>query len=242
MSTHHLQKQHEAPGLLTSPEYSTTVVTLVDFMGSDLSVVNAARVSFAKQSVLAPGETIVSVRDQKLIEYLAMHNHWSPFGHAFVSFRIKASIICARQLVKSSVGLCWNEVSRRYVSYEPEVCMVDSWRGAPVNAKQGSEGEPQLEQGAAHKIYEKITTDAVAAYNQLIAGGVAPEQARLVLPQGTMTEWIWSGSLAAFARVCKLRLAPDAQQETREVAAGIAKEMERLFPVSFKALMTLWKV
>ncbi|MDQ5890359.1 MAG: thymidylate synthase [Candidatus Dependentiae bacterium] len=226
----------------TTLQFTPISVELVDHMGSDLSVVNAARVSFAKESLWIDGQfNNLSVRDQKLIEYLATHNHWSPFGHAFASFRIKAPIGCARQLSKSTVGLCWNEVSRRYVSYEPEVYAVESWRGAPVNAKQGSDGVPTLGQEAVAAMYTQVTTQAVEAYNALIAGGVAPEQARLILPQGMMTEWIWSGSLAAFARIAKLRLAPDTQKETREVAHGIAVEMERLFPVSFKALVAIWK-
>lgn len=238
--------QKEAPHTFLShektPAYAATSVELIDHMGSDLSVVNAARVSFSKLSTWADEAKNLAPRDKKLIEFLAEHNHWSPFGHAFVSFRIKAPIICARQLVKSSVGLCWNEVSRRYVSYEPEAYAVETWRGAPLNAKQGSDGESVMPQEAVHELYEKVNKEAVDAYNAMIAGGVAPEQARLILPQGMMTEWIWSGSLAAFARVCKLRVASDAQKETQEVARAIAAEMEKLFPVSFKALTELWKV
>jgi thymidylate synthase (FAD) len=226
-----------------APAYNGISVILVDYMGSDLSVVNAARVSFSKESSWADATTrTLSVRDQKLVEYLATHNHWSPFGHAFASFRIKAPISCARQLAKSTIGLCWNEVSRRYVSYEPEVFRVDAWRGAPINAKQGSDGAPRISQDAVAAVYTEINNQAVAAYNKLIEGGVAPEQARLLLPQSMMTEWIWSGSLAAFARVCKLRMAPDTQQETREVANGIAYEMEKIFPFSFNALLNHWKV
>ncbi len=232
-----------AHSLSATPTYNSISVALVDHMGSDLSVVNAARVSFSKESVWADATLrTLSVRDQKLIEFLATHNHWSPFGHAFASFRIKAPIGCARQLSKSTIGLCWNEVSRRYVSYEPEVFQVDAWRGAPLNAKQGSDGQPQMSQENVNALYHEINNQAVAAYNKLIAGGVAPEQARLLLPQSMMTEWIWSGSLAAFARVCKLRLAKDTQQETREVANGIAQEMEKLFPYSFNALLNHWKV
>jgi len=235
--------EQELVSLESVPHFSSVSVTLVDHMGSDLSVVNAARVSFAKESQWAGGVVNqLSTRDQKLIEYLAEHNHWSPFGHAFASFRIKAPVISARQLVKSSVGLCWNEISRRYVSYEPEVYSVPEWRGAPVNAKQGSDGHPKMDQRVIAELYETVSKQAVAAYNELVAGGVAPEQARLVLPQSMMTEWIWSGTLAAFARVCKLRLAHDTQLETRAVASGIAVQMERLFPFSFKALLNLWKV
>jgi thymidylate synthase (FAD) len=232
-----------APSVSIDPTYIPVSVELVDHMGSDLSVVNAARVSFSKESGWVDGqENMLDNRDTKLIQYLAKYNHWSPFGHAFLSFRIKASIVCARQLVKSSVGFCWNEVSRRYVSYEPEVYEVKQWRGRPANVKQGSGGDPDLSQEEIMQMYEHVNREAVATYNKLVEGGVAPEQARLVLPQSAMTEWIWSGSVAAFARLCKLRLANDTQAETREVAQGIAKEARRLFPVSFGALIDLWKV
>lgn len=219
--------------------YAKVTVDLVDHMGSDLSVVNAARVSFAKLSTFDESGSL-SERDGKLVNFLAKHNHWSPFGHAFASFRIKASIPVARQLVKSSVGLCWNEISRRYVSFEPEVHTVDRWRGRPANVKQGSGGEPAMAQEELAAMYDDINRRAVAAYNKMIEGGVAPEQARLILPHSMMTEWIWSGSLAAFARVCKLRCASDTQLEAQEVANGIARHMEKLFPVSFGALLKHW--
>lgn len=221
------------------PTYAGVSVEIVDHMGSDLSVVNAARVSFSKLSELQE-DGVLSERDAKLINYLAKHNHWSPFGHAFASFRIKATIVSARQLVKHSVGLCWNEVSRRYVSYEPEVYKVDKWRGRPANVKQGSGGDPSLALEQVQEMYDHVNREAINTYNEMVAGGVAPEMARLVLPQGTMTEWIWSGSLAAFARVCKLRMASDTQVESQMVARGIAEHMEQLFPVSFEALLKHW--
>ena len=205
-------------------------VELVDSMGSDLSVVNAARVSFHKfHEEFQDG-------DEKLISYLAKHNHWSPFGHAFLSFRIKAPIFVARQLVKHQVGLCWNEVSRRYVDDEPEFWFPEVWRGKPVNAKQGSSGifdmkfmvEGNKEIMDVHS--QNLCYSALQLYTQAVHNGMAPEQARMILPQNTMTEWIWSGSLAAFARVCKLRLDPHAQQETQDVAF----EIDRLVPDNFK--------
>lgn len=201
-------------------------VELVDVMGSDLSVVNAARVSFGKQV------SEFREQDAKLINYLAKHNHWTPFAHAFASFRIKAPIFVARQLVKHQVGLAWNEVSRRYVDEEPEFWFPQEWRGRPVNAKQGSDGVINYS-GEQSK---EITKTLLHHYMWLLATGVAPEQARMVLPQNTMTEWIWSGSLAAFCRVCKLRLDPHAQQETRELVEGIKALLEPKFPVAFKAL------
>lgn len=202
-------------------------VELIDSMGSDLSVVNAARVSFHKF------HTEIQDNDPKLINYLAAHNHWSPFAHAFLSFRIKAPIFVARQLVKHQVGLAWNEVSRRYVDDEPEFYFPDVWRGKPVNAKQGSSDTLIAVDGWAHEAVG-IT---LVAYNQLLERGVAPEQARMVLPQNTMTEWIWSGSLMAFARVCKLRLDPHAQQETRDAVQMINDQVPKSFVHSWKALM-----
>ena len=221
-------------------------VELIDHMGSDLSVVNAARVSFHKESEWeeSPGyhgyEDAVkklSDKDAKLINYLAKHGHWTPFAHAFLSFRIKAPIFVARQLVKHQVGLAWNEVSRRYVDEEPEFFWPKEWRGKPTEgAKQGSAGTVDinwLDHDARYYGMEMT----LQIYNNLLSAGVAPEQARMVLPQNTMTEWIWSGSLAAFARVCKLRLDPHAQQETREVAQMINDQVPKEFEHSWKALM-----
>ena len=208
-------------------------VELIDHMGSDASVVNAARVSFGKRI------TEMSEGDTKLIRYLAKHNHWSPFGHASVQFRIKAPIFVARQLVKHQVGLTWNEISRRYVDYEPEFYEVDKWRGRPVDKKQGSSEEniewinKNIRTGALQSQVENV---ALANYNLMIGAGVAPEQARMILPQSMMTEWYWSGTLYAFARVCNLRCAEDAQYETRIVANLINDECEKLFPISWTEL------
>lgn len=237
-------------------------VTLIDSMGSDLSVVNAARVSFDKESSWVEQDENVYVTDYvvetrvnkylgepdaKLISYLAKHNHWSPFAHCFASFRIKAPIFVARQLVKHQVGLAWNEVSRRYVDSEPEFFFPDVWRGRPEGSiKQGSSGEvnvlPCMVVGLSDPDYEyeiwpeQTAQLCLAQYNDLLAQGVAPEQARMILPQNTMTEWIWSGSLMAFARVCKQRLDSHAQAETHDVAVLIDAEMSKLFPVSWEAL------
>ena len=216
-------------------------VTLVDHMGDDISVVNAARVSFNKESVWeyekdnhdGHGIPKLSERDGKLINYLAKHNHWTPFAHAFASFRIKAPIFVARQLGKHQVGLAWNEVSRRYVDEEPEFFFPDVWRGKPVNAKQGSDGAIEYDGGNSKQLVRGL----LHHYLWLIEHGVAPEQARMVLPQNTMTEWIWSGSLAAFARVIKLRTDSHAQQETQEVAQLLYGQLATLFPVSLKALL-----
>jgi len=205
-------------------------VSFVDKMGSDLSVVNAARVSFAKV------KKDLDAKDEKLIKYLALWGHWSPFAHATMSFRIKAPIFVARQLVKHQVGLSWNEVSRRYVSDEPELYKIDKWRGKPVNSKQGSAGEVELSD-LAKVSYDKIMEGCKILYDQLLGEGVAPEQARAVLPQTMMTEWIWSGSVYAFSRVCNQRIKPNAQRETGEVAEQIVKVMEQHFPLCTKYLI-----
>lgn len=216
-------------------------VELIDYMGSDLSVVNAARVSFAKESDWEDGKIgNTSSKDQKLLHYLATNNHWTPFAHAFLSFRIRAPIFVARQLVKHQVGLAWNEVSRRYVDDEPEfwVPPKGGWRGKPVNAKQGSTG--LLGPDEQEFYLDEIKThceNSLFYYNEAIKEGMAPEQARMFLPLNTHTEWIWSGSLAAFARVCKLRLDPHAQAETREVAEIINKLIPVEFEHSWSALL-----
>jgi len=204
-------------------------VELVDIMGNDLSVVNAARVSYAKTK-----ETF-DMSDEKLIKYLAEHNHWSPFAHASLQFRIKAPIFVARQLVKHQVGLAWNEVSRRYVDFPPELYKPDAWRGRPKNSKQGSDGEIELDQTINHNM-ETTMESCLILYNSLLQKGVAPEQARMVLPQSMMTEWYWSGTLMAFARVCNLRCKPDTQLETQMVANQIDAIGEKMFPYSWAAL------
>jgi len=214
--------------------------TYIDHMGSDLSVVNAARVSFGKQSEwevdydndMFTGENVLSERDAKLIRYLAKHKHLSPFGHAFASFHIKAPIFVARQLVKHKF-LRWNEISRRYVDDEPEFYVPDVWRGRSADKKQGSEGTWQPN----HEQLDKTMYKVLDLYDQMIYDGCAPEQARMVLPQSTMTEWYWSGSLDAFAAMCKLRCASDTQYESRIVADQISEKMSELFPVSWDALM-----
>lgn len=255
--------------------------TLLDYMGSDLTTVNAARVSFGKKSEWNPdyrNEPPLLEKDANLIRYLAAgmssrdiekwknqmitandpdtvmeaynaltqaEPHMSPFGHAFASFHVKAPIFVARQLVKHKF-LRWNEISRRYVDDEPEFYVPDVWRGKSKDKKQGSgENLPKnLQVVDIHGDYE-YASDALVYYGNaakefytsLLEGGVAPEQARMVLPQSTMTEWWWSGSLDAFANMCKLRCKSDTQYETRLVADQISEVMSGLYPVSWKALM-----
>ena len=247
-------------------------VTYIDHMGDDLSVVNAARVSFGKKSELecidmVKGVYVLSHKDTKLIKYLAKHRHTSPFGHAFATFHIKAPMFVARQLVKHKF-LRWNEISRRYVDEKPEFYEPDEWRGRSEDKKQGSSGVLELDKMYAHgeykhikDVFEKepekygvyrdsIVPDlsildevhecdeyVISIYRKLIAAGVCPEQARMVLPQSTMTEWYWSGSLDAFADMCNLRCASDTQAETQSVAVQISRKMRELFPVSWEALV-----
>lgn len=204
-------------------------VTMKDKQGTDLSVVNAARVSFGKESYYFQD------KDAKLINYLAEHKHMSPFGHCFATFHVKAPIFVARQLVKHKF-LRWNEISRRYVDDEPEFYLPDVWRGRSKDKKQGSSGEIHLEGYGEYRDYTGEKR-ALRFYKELLDEGVAPEQARMVLPQSTMTEWYWSGSLDAFADMCYLRLKEDTQYETRLVAQQISNDMGHHFPVSWKALM-----
>lgn len=215
-------------------------VEYVDHMGSDLSVVNSARVSFDRVSFLEEGGRL-SDNDRKLIEYLARHNHWTPFGHTSLSIRIKAPIFVARQLGKHQVGLVWNEVSRRYVDSEPELYTPEVWRGKPVGGvKQGSSEIPVDLSVTGYDLefpIRQLYVDALNLYEGLIQVGVAPEMARMVLPQSMYTEWIWTGSIAAFARVCKLRLDPHTQKETREIAEKISAICKERFPFSWEALM-----
>ena len=221
-------------------------VALLDSMGTDLTVVNAARVSFDKESTWDHEDhehgdgyeyrrLVLSEKDAKLIRYLAKHNHWSPFAHTSVQLRVKAPIFVARQLVKHQVGGVWNEVSRRYVDSEPQFWLPEQWRGRPVNAKQGSDGV--VEDPVWDETARTLTSQCLDWYNAAIAAGIAPEQARMVLPQNMMTEWYWTGSLVFWARVCKQRLDPHAQEESAMVARQINALIAPLYPVSWKELM-----
>jgi thymidylate synthase (FAD) len=202
--------------------------------GDDLDVVNAARVSFHKESTwwedseAGPREGILKIGDEKLINYLAKHKHFSPFNHSFLSFRIKAPIFVARQLVKHKF-MPWNEVSRRYVDEEPEFYMPELRMRA--DAKK---------QGSSDKIWSvdwkpRSMREALKDYEYLLEEGVAPEVARAFLPQNMMSEWIWSGTLGAFLDMLVLRLDPHTQKESRDVAQLIAVEINERFPVSYKA-------
>ena len=210
-------------------------VTYIDHMGSDLSVVNAARVSFGKKSDWLPrihnGEAkALSAKDCRLIAYLARHNHKSPFNHTFATFHVKAPVFVARQLVKHEY-MPWNEISRRYVDEEPEFYTPINWRGRSEDKKQGSSGEIFTDVSPNYAY-----TAARETYRNLLMDGVAPEQARMVLPQSMMTEWYWSGTVFSFAKMCSLRCKDDTQAETRVVADAIDEEMENLYPMSWESL------
>jgi thymidylate synthase (FAD) len=209
-------------------------VELIDSMGSDLTVVNAARVSFDKESFWKEYEDgELHERDKKLINYLARYNHWSPFAHTSIQLRVSAPIFVARQLVKHQVGGVWNEVSRRYVDDEPVFYFPKQWRKRAENLKQGSSDEKV-------NVFD-VTKDIemlLDSYNLLLEQSVAPEQARMILPQNTMTSWYWTGSLMFFNRVFKQRIDSHAQKETQEVAKQIGDICAKLFPASWNALNT----
>lgn len=236
-------------------------VTLIDKLGSDLTVVNAARVSFDKESdwewiqdsdnkfpdtdeLIDPDsrtfyfydkKKVLKAGDEKLINFLAKHNHWSPFAHPQIQLRVKAPIFVARQLAKHQVGLIWNEISRRYVDNPPEFFFPDKWRKKSPDKKQGSY-ENEFVEFAEQLQIESLVKTIAQTYEAMINMGVCAEQARMILPQNMYTEWYWTGSLFAFARVCNLRLKNDTQFETRLIADQINNIIEPLFPVSWKAL------
>lgn len=222
-------------------------VEYIDHMGSDLSVVNAARVSFDKESYSSASYFVtlsnrsitvplIGDADSKLVNYLATHGHWSPFAHVTVSMRWKAPIFVARQLVKHQVGLSWNEVSRRYVKTEPELWWPEKWRKAAENVKQGSSEEEYQPRSEWLGQTREAADNMVRRYVMGIRDGLCPEQARMFLPLNTYTEWVWTGSLYAWARVYNQRTDPTAQQETRQLVLTLDDICGQLYPVSWKAL------
>lgn len=228
-------------------------VEYVSHMGDDITVVNAARVSFAKESDWEYGDVKIEKygttskkqlgdKDRKLIDYLAKHNHWTPFAHPQITFRVKAPIFIRTQLFKHKVGIVENEVSRRYVTFEPEF-YTPFWRTAPANgAKQGSDKFLCDEESLTHECgnldrdYTSFVENAKEFYTTLLKMGIAPEQARGVLPQSAYTEWWWTGSLSAFARVCKLRSESHAQWEVQQYAAVFSEILKDLYPYCWSKL------
>jgi len=207
-------------------------VRLLDYMGSDLTVVNSAKVSFKKRS------KDLDDSGTRLITYLAKHNHWTPFAHPQVSFHIKAPIFVRTQLFKSKVGLVENEISRRYVDFKPDFFTPYHWRERPEGSiKQGSSTKEIGDVDNVASFYKQSVDLAKEAYEVAIIKGLAPELARGVLPQCMYTEWHWTGSLAAFARVVNQRSNSDAQEETQHFAFAIDDIMSELFPISWRVLI-----
>jgi len=209
----------------------------IDHMGSDLSCVNAARVSFDKESEWKGKENTLSERDSKLISYLARHNHFTPFTHCQITLRETVPIFVARQRFKHSIGFTYNEVSRRYVDDEPEF-FYPMWRERPEGSvKQGSgRNIEEAGQKVLTRAYDNLLEHAESFYEEMIEGGVAPEQARMVLPQSMYTSYYVTGSLFAFARAYLLRKDSDAQVEIQELAHQWDRLISPLFPVSWSAL------
>ena len=206
-------------------------VKLLDHMGDDLTVVNAARVSFSKRHT-----EFDEVKDTRLINFLARNNHWTPFGQVTLQFHIKMPIFVVRQYYKHQIGLTRNEVSRRYVDTIPEYFTADFLRAAADDKKQGSTDEPVEMSDALIMEMRGHFYNCSALYNKLLRNGVCAEQARMVLPQSMYTEFIETGSLAAYARIAGLRMKDDAQKEIRIYAEAISHIVEKIAPVSWKAL------
>lgn len=226
----------------------------ISHMGDDLSVVNAARVSFDKtseweweccgkpfQGMSAPEccglpEPRLKDADARLIRYLAKHDHWTPFAHTSISLRMKAPVPIRTQCFKHKQGLVENEESRRYISSTPELFVPEYFRAKPEGSiKQGS-GEKHPHSDGAKEAYVAMCMDAIALYESFVEGGICPEQARFVLPQGCQVNWIWTGNLYAFANFYLKRTDPHAQVEIQELAKQVGEIIEPLFPTSWKAL------
>lgn len=208
-------------------------VELVDKMGDDNRVVDSARVSYAKLASNYSEE-----ENSKLIRYLASHNHWTPFSQCLITFRIKMPIFVAREWYRHNVGLTRNEVSRRYVNSEPELYFPKELRNKPEKgqSKQGSSGV-HAESDYWKVMIQSLTENSAMIYQEMIEDGIAPEQARMILPVNTYTEFIETGSLAAYSRICSLRISDDAMKECRVFAEAVSKLIAPLFPVSWGELI-----
>jgi thymidylate synthase (FAD) len=207
-------------------------VELLETFGSDLTVVNAARVSLGKHV------DEFTERDAKLCKYLADHDHISPFFHPQARFRLKMPIWMAREWFRHTIGFARNEVSRRYVDDPPTFHLPEFIRGRAANKKQGSLDDAHHDNGLMMNVVKESTEASFRYYDALIKSGVPPEQARMVLPQNMMTEFIETGSLAAYARLCKLRMGPDAQKEIQDVARLVSDALSTKFPATWKVLVS----
>lgn len=215
-------------------------VELIDHSGSDLLIVNAARVSFSKESLE------FNEKDEKLIQFLAREKHLLPFRHPSITFRCKAPMFVARQLGKHQTGMSWSEESRRYIKTPPEFYWPDKWRKAADNVKQGSSEEVAAIMyedgimGSDVTIEYDVKFDVrlvIQWYKWMLEKGIAPEQARMILPQNMMINWVWTGTLLAWVHLIKERTAPTTQRETQEFARLVEQHLRTLFPVSTGALM-----
>lgn len=205
-------------------------VELLDYMGNDLDVVNAARVSFNNTS------GIFCDQDEKLIKYLARYNHWTPFSHTALKFRVAAPVPIRTQCFKHKIGLTENEESRRYISTTPEIFVPEFFRAKPEGSiKQGS-GEKHAESDYWRIQYNIHTQEAVKMYTDMLGEGICPEQARFILPQGAIVNWIWTGNLVSFANFYNKRTDPTAQKEVKYLAEQLGALVKDLFPVSWEAL------
>jgi len=207
------------------------MIQYVDHMGCDEAVCDAARVSMNKSADL-----FTVSQNERLIGYLAKHNHWSPFSHCVLKVRVSAPIFIARQLAKHQVGFSWNEVSRRYVSDAPTFFVPDNFRDKADNVKQGSASTTNLHSQLYKTKLENLCNHAVTIYQEMLDDNVCPEQARAILPQAMMTDWIWTGSLYAWSRMYNLRADPHSQLEVQEYAAKIGNLCFKYFPISWRAL------
>jgi len=215
-------------------------VELLDYMGDDLDVVNAAKVSFSRESEWEItdkfGNFKLADRDTKLINYLATHDHWTPFAHTALKFRVAAPVPIRTQCFKHKIGMVENEESRRYISTTPEIFIPEFFRAKPEGSiKQGS-GDEHKDSEYWIEQYKQATTFSVNTYLRMLNDNVCPEQARFILPQGAIVNWIWTGNLVSFANFFNKRTDPHAQREVQVVAELVGKEVEAIFPVSWKAL------
>lgn len=202
----------------------------VDHMGTDLSPVNAARVSFNKKT------EVFTDKDGNLLDYLANHNHWTPFTHTAITLRMQAPVPIRTQCFKHKVGFVENEESRRYISSTPELFVPEYFRSKPEGSiKQGS-GDKHPKSDHWLKMYTSRVNDSMWAYIAMIEDGVCPEQARFILPQGVEVNWIWTGNLMSYARFYNQRTDPHAQKEIQELAHMVGEIIKPLFPVSWRTL------
>lgn len=215
----------------------------IDHMGDDLQIVDAARVSFAKESDWVWSNLIgnwsLKDADSKLIRYLAKHDHWTPFAHTAIKLRMSAPLPTRTQCFKHKQGFVENEESRRYISTTPELFVPKELRSKPEGSiKQGSSG---VHHRSNHWLgqYESVCYEAIKLYEAMVADGVCPEQARFVLPQGVEVNWIWTGNLYSYANFYNKRTDPHAQKETQELARMVGDIIQPLFPVSWEALTSV---